>query len=281
MDTGPRVGAGRRYVIWALGLGFAGCAVLGQPSPGQPEPDTPFERLYALAEAGDAESQNLIGFMLFFGEMAPRSRPIARHWFEAAARQGHMSAQLNMAVVSFLGAGMPQDRGEALRYFEMARASNARSPGAAQLRAFPASLESLIDQACSTSDVQVTTGERTFITFCAGCHGLNGIAAYAGAPSFAFGERMEKSDGELFTTIVRGHEVMPGWGDKLGPELLASALDFARTLEAELGEGVLHQLRRPPETYYLFGPMAWADEAYRAEATEYEENFDALSRMCP
>ena len=92
---------------------------------------------------------------------------------------------------------------------------------------------------------------------------------------------MEKSDSELLATITTGHEVMPGWGDKLPLEVLTGALDFARTLEGEFRGGVLHQLRTRPDYYYLFGPMSWDDVGYRTEGvTEYEENFDSLSRLC-
>ena len=274
----------RGNVALVLGaLLVTGCAVLSSPSDPAPErPETTFESLYALAEAGDPASQNLVGFLLFFGEVAPFSRPIARHWFQRAAEQGSVSAQLNLAIMSYLGAAGAADREAAESHFRRAQLTQAGAPSGERQPSIPPSLDALVAEACAESDVQVTTGERTFVTFCAGCHGLNGISAYPGAPSFALGERMDRSDDELFTTIVRGHEVMPGWGDKLSNELLASALDFSRTLEAELRWGVLHQLREAPESYYRFGPMIWNDAGYRPDGVqEYEQNFESLDALCP
>ena len=36
-------------------------------------------------------------------------------------------------------------------------------------------------------------GSEVYLTFCAGCHGFDGIAAYPPAPSFALGERLHQS----------------------------------------------------------------------------------------
>ena len=44
-------------------------------------------------------------------------------------------------------------------------------------------------------------GEKLYITFCAGCHGFNDIAYYVNSPSFALGERLQKSDHELQKSI--------------------------------------------------------------------------------
>jgi hypothetical protein len=84
--------------------------------------------------------------------------------------------------------------------------------------------------------------------FCAGCHGLNGIAGYVGAPSFALGERMEKSDRELMGSITGGHEVMPEWGDKLPDGLLIEALRFAGPSKASSAGAYCTSCGRLPRT---------------------------------
>ncbi len=108
-------------------------------------------------------------------------------------------------------------------------------------------------------------GEQTYVTFCAGCHGLNGIAAYAGAPSFALGDRMEKKDADLLHTIIHGHGVMPTWGSKLSEQSLANALRFIRTLPRQYENGIVQSLRAAPAFYFLFGPMSAEPVAYEAD----------------
>jgi len=38
-----------------------------------------------------------------------------------------------------------------------------------------------------------TEGADVFLTFCAGCHGVDGFAAYPAAPSFSMGDRLHKT----------------------------------------------------------------------------------------
>ena len=54
-------------------------------------------------------------------------------------------------------------------------------------------------------------GARTFLTFCAGCHGMDGFAAYEHAPSFSMGERLQKDDRELLQSVLKGTGNMPPW----------------------------------------------------------------------
>jgi len=51
--------------------------------------------------------------------------------------------------------------------------------------------------------------EKTYLQFCGGCHGFNGIAWYVNSPSFALRERMHKSDAELANSISNGRGAMP------------------------------------------------------------------------
>jgi mono/diheme cytochrome c family protein len=106
-------------------------------------------------------------------------------------------------------------------------------------------------------------GEATYVTFCAGCHGLNGIATYIGSPSFALGERMQEPDTALLYSINQGKGVMPSWGDKFSERRLADVLDFVRTLQKQYEIGIAEGIRRAPGSYFLFGPMEDDDSAYR------------------
>ena len=107
-------------------------------------------------------------------------------------------------------------------------------------------------------------GERAYATFCGGCHGINGIAAYENSPSFAFGERLEKADAALMRSIRDGLQEMPGWEGKLAVNELRDILAFVRTLPARYDRGIAEPLRGAPAYVYLFGPM----EERRRRASE-------------
>ena len=108
-------------------------------------------------------------------------------------------------------------------------------------------------------------GETTFVTFCAGCHGLNGIAAYVDSPSFALGDRMEKPDAELIESVRNGKGVMPSWGDKLSDRQMRDVLGFVRSLEDQYEAGIVTGIRRAPGLYFLFGPMTRDPAAYQSD----------------
>ena len=241
-----------------------------------------FDKVRRLALAGDPQAQNLAGFMSFFGEGAPASRELAGDWFRRAAAQGHAPAQLNLALMYYLGAGERRDRAQGERYFRLAAANANKSPDLAT-RLVIRTLPELAHVSCRGSDSQGPMGETTYVVYCAGCHGLNGIAAYGGSPSFALGERLDKGDAELLQSIVEGHGVMPTWGDKLPGENLGAALRFVRQLERDFQSGVLHVLRLPPPLSYRFGPMS-SDFQNIPYATPnlpaYQEQVEAFTRLC-
>ncbi len=254
-------------VLTLLGV-LASCAYMKpvlENRSGSQAPST-FAKFLESARSGDARSQNLIGFMLYFGEAAPKDRTAAHHWFHLAAEQGNSSAQLNVAVMHYLGAGVPKDLAEAERYFRLARENGAKPRDAFLELEVPASLAELAERAAMRPQNYDMPGESTYATFCAGCHGLNGIAAYVGAPSFALSERLEKNDADLLRTIIRGHGVMPTWEDKISREGLIEALRFVRTLPQQYENGIAQVLRTAPSLYFLFGPM-------RADPTAYEQNY--------
>jgi mono/diheme cytochrome c family protein len=200
--------------------------------------------------------------MLFFGEGAPINRPEAHFWFHSAADQGHALAQRNLAIMHRLGIGEPPDIEEAVFY--------ARSAGITDLdrlvEAMPSALRGSlreVEQDTLFAEHELERGEATYTTFCAGCHGLNGIAAYIGSPSFALGERLQEPDSVLLYSIYQGKGVMPSWGDKLPEDRLRDVLAFARSLQRHYENGIAEGIRRAPGRYFLFGPMEEDDSAYR------------------
>jgi mono/diheme cytochrome c family protein len=214
-----------------------------------------FAKYLKLAERGDPDAQNLIGFMLYFGEGVRMDRAAAHHWFHLSADQGNASAQLNLALMHYIGGGVPRDIQEAEHYLRFARESKAKLADAASMLDVPDNLDELANRAVRLLQIQDSSGESAYLTFCGGCHGFNGIAAYVQAPSFALAERMEKSDAELFRTIITGHGVMPRWENKLPDDVLLDALRFVRTLPLQYRNGIAQVRRAPPSLYFLFGPM--------------------------
>jgi cytochrome c5 len=195
--------------------------------------------------------------MLYFGEGVRMDRAAAHHWFYLAADQGNPTAQLNLALMHFRGEeGARRDFEEAQRYLRLAKENGSKATRLSSTPDIPDTLEELADRAVRLPQRQEDLGEQAYVTFCAGCHGFNGIAAYVGAPSFAVGERMEKSDAELFRTITKGHGVMPRWENKLPDDLLFEALKFVRTLPLQYRNGIAQVLRTPPPVYFVFGPMS-------------------------
>lgn len=177
-----------------------------------------YQRLLGRAQAGDAESQNAVAYMLYHGEGAPQDSAQAREWFARAAMKGNERARRNLASMALLPAP----------------AADARRPA---------------------SGGDLRQGEQLYLTFCSGCHGVNGISAYEHSPSFAFGERLEKGDAQLMRSLSGGSQEMPGWDGQLTRGELLELLAFVRTLRERYEAGIAAPLRAAPSSYYLFGPM--------------------------
>lgn len=79
----------------------------------------------------------------------------------------------------------------------------------------------------------VLSGNAIFHERCAVCHGVDGNALLPGAPSFATGERMEKTDEELLQTIRHGKDLMPPWGEILSEEERRDALSYVRVITGD------------------------------------------------
>ena len=192
---------------------------------------TTYEKFLARAEAGDAESQNVVGFMLFHGEGVRMDRIRAKEWFQQAAARGNLRAQRSLALLHSAGvteSGLPPEQ----------------RPSAAHLQ-------------------DTSPGQALYTRYCGGCHGFNGISAYVHSPSFALGEALGKSDAQLMLSLMRGKGEMPNWDNKFSPIELQDVLGFVRTLQARYELGIAQTLSGAPPAFYLFGPANPEHSAYR------------------
>lgn len=98
-------------------------------------------------------------------------------------------------------------------------------------------------------------GGRVFLTYCAGCHGFDGFAAYPPAPSFSMGERLEKDDRMLLQSILKGKGGMPSWEDKLPVTMLRDAISYLRSMEARRQQGLAPRSQPLPDYYFTFRPI--------------------------
>ena len=73
-----------------------------------------------IAEAGNAEAQNNVGYMYEEGMGVPQNYLLAMNWYRQAADSGLAEAQHNMGMLYHHGYGVAQNLGEAFRWFKMA-----------------------------------------------------------------------------------------------------------------------------------------------------------------
>ena len=78
------------------------------------------EEWHPLAKGGNADAQNMLGYMYRYGQGVPQDFEQARQWYRLAADQGHARAQNNLGAMYRQGLGVPQDYEEALRWFRRA-----------------------------------------------------------------------------------------------------------------------------------------------------------------
>ena len=95
----------------------------------QPLADLPLDELRVLAEQGDAEAQDTLGFMYANGRRVPRAYAQAVRWYRLAAEQGHASAQFHLGLMYANGQGVPQDNVEAHMWFNLAAAQSSGEEG--------------------------------------------------------------------------------------------------------------------------------------------------------
>lgn len=217
----------------ACGFALHGCASNFNVGVGKAATTT-YEKHLARAIAGNAESQNLLGFMHYFGDGVERDNNAALTWLARAAEQGHPVA------IASLGR-LAEEMGK-----EPEQANTDKPAKDAPRRT-------------------LEPGEETYASFCAGCHGLNGIAAHVDAPSFALGDRLDGIDLILRRSIVEGVGAMPGWGDMFSSEELDNLVNFIHTLPDQYRRGIDQKLRDQPVRYFLFNAMRNNDRAFKRD----------------
>jgi TPR repeat protein len=73
-----------------------------------------------LADHGDSNAQNKLGWMYATGKGVPQDDKEAVKWYRLAADQGDAAAQSNLGAMYAFGKGVQQDYGEAFKWFNLA-----------------------------------------------------------------------------------------------------------------------------------------------------------------
>ena len=82
--------------------------------------ETALEAWQPLAKSGNAEAQNMLGYMYRYGQGVAQDFEQARQWYRLAADQGNARAQNNLGAMYRQGLGVTQSYEEALQWFRRA-----------------------------------------------------------------------------------------------------------------------------------------------------------------
>lgn len=220
-------------------------------------PQTTFESARLHAKNGDPEFQNMVGFMRYHGEGVDRDLMQAHQWFHLSAANGHPTGKVNdeflHTQLNLDSNGIPKD----IRPFTHSELFGQRE------LVFDATDYSHLQS--PETDNEILRGRQVYSRFCAGCHGLNGIAAFVDSPSFALNERLEKSDQELTRSVINGIGQMPSWGGRLQTREVQDVIAFIRSLGMSYQVGIERPLNPHPTYYFLFGPMMGDHRAFQVQ----------------
>jgi localization factor PodJL len=81
---------------------------------------TPLDKLTALANAGNAKAELVVGLKYLDGDGVAVSEPDAAKWLERAAEQGMPVAQYRLGTMYEHGRGVPADAAKALHWYQLA-----------------------------------------------------------------------------------------------------------------------------------------------------------------
>ncbi len=193
-----------------------------------------YDRFLPLALAGDPDIQHFLGYMFFYGEGVELSYESSHYWFHQAAEEGDSRAQRNLGIFHSLAVSrIPESYyspDEANFWFSLVAASSDNpdisTPASKSYSNF---LVPNAEKILSETEAQ-QIGKTVYVTYCAGCHGFDGYAAYPEAPSFALGENLNQSDDVLVDSIFRGKGAMSSWGGTLTRETIRKSLSYIRNL---------------------------------------------------
>lgn len=79
-----------------------------------------FDQLMVLAKQGNADAQDELAGMYYYGQLVKRDYNEAFRLFQQAAKQGNASAQNSIGFMYYHGTGVKQDYKEALRWYKKA-----------------------------------------------------------------------------------------------------------------------------------------------------------------
>lgn len=232
--------------------------------PANLHPLTTYEKFLPLAVAGDPQIQHFLGYMFFHGEGVELDYDAAHYWFHQAAEEGEARAQRNLGILhSRAIVRVPEkfyDMGEANFWFSLA-AANPQNPEVSSMAAlsYDKFVTANLEKYQPVMDSE-QSGEFIYLSFCAGCHGFDGYAAYPEAPSFARGDRLEKNDPILLTSILHGKGKMPAWGNTLTAVDAGKVLSYLRrAFKQGTGQPLteLTQPDRPDDTGLALGEQIY------------------------
>ncbi|MEH6616334.1 MAG: c-type cytochrome [Porticoccus sp.] len=230
---------------------------------------TTYEKFLPIAEAGDPDVQNFLGYMFFYGEGVPRDYQRAHEWFHLAAEQGDLKAQRNLGVFHARAVSrIPErfyDAEEANIWFSLSAANSAGRDVSSLASEFYADFLDPDTGGFLMLKGEQKIGEKLFSTFCAGCHGFDGVAAIPMAPSFAYGDSLEKSDATLLHSIMYGKNIMPSW---------------TKTATVELSRYILLFIRQRFDPVGALPPQVAALSADHFVGSDYELGEETYARYC-
>jgi len=202
------------------------------------DPRSTYQKLLPLAEAGDPDVQNMLGFMYFYGEGVGLDYERAHFWFHEAAEQGDSLAQRNLGLFhSRTWKRIPEDFFDPVEANFWLSLHAAGTPGGSQIAAssYHAFLSSVERDEEGKIQHDAESGQEIYLTFCAGCHGFEGKAQFPRATSLLDGEGLDQNDAELLATILDGGESMPAWRGTISEDQARSVLSYMR--ERSLAKG--------------------------------------------
>ena len=103
-------------LLFSVGISWAGFQA-GEDAYLREDYETALSEWRPLAEQGNAEAQNMLGYMYRYGEGLPQDFELARQWYRRAADLGNATAQNNLGAMYRQGLGIPKDYHEAFRWF--------------------------------------------------------------------------------------------------------------------------------------------------------------------
>ena len=116
-----------KKIKWAIGVVFGTFILLGLPAWADfndghnayisEDFKTAFQEWEPLAKRGDADAQNMLGFMYRWGQGVQQDFETARGWYRRSADQGNPTAQSNLGLVYWYGLGVSKDHKRAFHWF--------------------------------------------------------------------------------------------------------------------------------------------------------------------